>query len=57
MQAFLYCHFMWIAPIHLIVVTYLIYHEIQWSAFLATLLVVAQVPVQMILVWIFTKLR
>ena len=57
LQAFVFYHFFWIIPLHLSAMTYLMYREIQWSAFLATLLVLAQVPVQIILVRIFTKLR
>ncbi|XP_019860381.1 PREDICTED: multidrug resistance-associated protein 4-like [Amphimedon queenslandica] len=53
----LFPHFLWIAPIHVIVVTYLLYLEIQSSAFVATALLFLQVPLQLILAYIFGKLR
>ena len=57
MQAFQYYHFMWISPINLIVFTYFIYIEVQWIAFVSTALVLLQVPTQLILMRLFTKLR
>ena len=53
----IFYHFFWIGPIHLAIVTYFIYNEIGPTAFIATLLVIAQIPLQIILARLFTKLR
>ena len=50
-------HIVWIAPIHLIVVTYLIYAEVGWSAFLVTGFVLLQVPLQIIMGKVFSRYR
>ena len=50
-------HFLWIAPLHVALVTYLLYLEVQWSAFIATALIVLQVPLQLVLVRLFAKIK
>ena len=57
MQAFLLSQFLWISPAQLIVFTYLVYIEVQWIAFVATALVLLQVPAQILFVRLFTKLK
>lgn len=56
-QAFVEIHAIWIVPIQIIVVTYLLYREVQWSAFIATGLIVMQLPIQFLLLYFMTKLR
>lgn len=56
-MSMIFYHFFWIGPIHLAIVTYFIYNEIGPTAFIATLLVIAQIPLQIILARLFTKLR
>ena len=53
----MYLHFLWISPIHLAVFTYLVYVQVGWPAFLATAFVILQIPHQMFLAKLFTKLR
>ncbi|XP_064396708.1 ATP-binding cassette sub-family C member 4-like [Halichondria panicea] len=55
--AFLFVHIVWIAPIHLIVVTYLVYAEVGWSAFLVTGFVLLQVPLQILISKVFSRYR
>ena len=50
-------NFLWIAPLHVALTTYLLYLEVQWSAFIATTLIVLQVPLQLFLVKIFAKIK
>ena len=57
MQAFVHLQFLWIGPAQLIAFTYLVYIEVQWIAFVATALVLLQVPAQILLVRLFTKLK
>lgn len=57
LQAFLFFHYLWISPIHLIAFTFLVYREIGWSAFLASGFIVLQVPLQIFLARLFAKLR
>uniref|UniRef100_A0A1X7UA79 Uncharacterized protein n=1 Tax=Amphimedon queenslandica TaxID=400682 RepID=A0A1X7UA79_AMPQE len=54
---FLFCHYYWIGPIHIVVVTYLLYLELQWSAFVATALVLLQIPLQLTIAYFSSKLR
>lgn len=56
-QAFLFAHIMWIAPLHLAVVTYLVYLEVDWCAFLMTACICLQIPLQLFLAKYFAKLR
>ncbi|XP_019850009.1 PREDICTED: multidrug resistance-associated protein 4-like isoform X2 [Amphimedon queenslandica] len=55
--AFAMYHFLWIGPIHVVVVTYLLYLEVEWTAFIVTLLLVLQIPLQMTLLYFYSKLR
>lgn len=57
LKGFLMYHYLWIIPLHLIVATYLMWLEIQFSAFVATTLIVLQIPVQMLLTRAFTKFK
>jgi ATP-binding cassette subfamily C (CFTR/MRP) protein 4 len=50
-------HFLWINPLHIAVVTYLLYQEVQWCAFIATILIVIQIPIQFVLARVFVRLR
>ena len=57
LQAFLFAHILWIAPIHVAVVTYLVYLEVGWCAFLMTAFICLQIPLQIFLARHFAKLR
>ena len=50
-------HFLWIGPLHVAVMTYLLYLEVQWTAFIVAILIVLQIPLQMTLVYFYSKLR
>ncbi|XP_019852708.1 PREDICTED: multidrug resistance-associated protein 4-like isoform X2 [Amphimedon queenslandica] len=56
-EAFARYHFLWIGPLHVMVVTYLLYIEVQWSAFVATALLVFQIPLHLTVLKFFSKLR
>ncbi|XP_019852693.1 PREDICTED: multidrug resistance-associated protein 4-like, partial [Amphimedon queenslandica] len=56
-EAFARYHFIWIGPLHVMVVTYLLYIEVQWSAFVATALLVFQIPLHLTVLKFFSKLR
>ncbi|XP_019860364.1 PREDICTED: multidrug resistance-associated protein 4-like [Amphimedon queenslandica] len=56
-QAFLMYHYLWIGPLHVILTTYLMFLEVQWSAFIATALLVLQIPLQSVLAKVFTKIK
>ena len=55
-KAFSSTHFLWICPLHLAVVIYLIYREVGWPAFLAMVLIIVQVPFQILSGNLFEKL-
>ena len=57
MQPFLFCHYYWVGPLHAAVVTYLLYLEVQWSAFIATILILLQIPLQLIIAYIASNSR
>ena len=56
-QAFVFLPYLVISPLHVIVVTYLIYVEVGWTAFLTTGFIVLQVPLQIVLAKIFAYFR
>ena len=56
-KAFSFTHVLWICPLHLAVVMYLIYREVGWPAFLAMVLIIVQVPFQILSGHLFEKLR
>ena len=56
-QAFKEVHHTFTIPIIIAVVTYLLYREVQWVAFIATALIVVQILIQYILAYYFSKLR
>lgn len=56
-QSLLFYHYLWIGPIHLVIVTAFVYVEIGPTAFLAAFLVIIQLPLQHYLGRIFIKLR
>ena len=57
LQAFVFLPYLVISPLHVIVVTYLIYVEVGWSAFLTTGFIIFQVPLQIVLAKIFAYFR
>ena len=56
-QAFLFYHYIWISPIHLLVVTCLLYIEIGVPSILAAVLIILQIPVQIISAKLYSVLR
>lgn len=44
-------------PLHVGLTAYVLYQEIEWSAFVAAGLLILQIPIQMLLTRLFTKLR
>ena len=56
-QAFLFYHYLWIAPVQVAVITYLIYVEVGWSAFMIIAFLAVQVPLQILLARLYTHLR
>lgn len=56
-QGFQVAHFLWISPIHMAIVVYILYQEIQWCSFIVLGLVILQFPVHFVSVWKFTQLR
>lgn len=56
-QAYIFLPFMIIAPLHMIVFTYLEYQEVDWVVFVTLFFFVLQIPVQLVLAKIFTKFR
>lgn len=56
-QAFVFLPYLVISPLHVIVVTYLMYVEVGWTAFLTTGFIVLQVPLQIVLAKIFAYFR
>ena len=57
LQAFVFLPYLVISPLHVIVVTYLIYVEVGWSAFLTTGFIIFQVPLQIVLAKVFAYFR
>ena len=49
--------FLLISPFHVILFTYLAYVEVGWPAFLATVFIVLQVPLQILLGSAYAKFR
>ena len=49
--------YLWVAPLHTIVTTYLVYLEIGWAAFVLTALIIAVIPLQFATAKIYSKLR
>ncbi len=50
-------HLLWLGPLHLVLITCLVYNEIGSSALVATGYVLLQIPVQIIAAKVFAKLR
>ena len=57
MQCFIMYPVLWIGPLHLAVVTYLVYLEVGWFAFLMTAFTCIQIPLQVIIGIYYAKLR
>ena len=47
----------WIAPLHAAIVTYLLYREIGWVAFIPISIILLQIPLQLVLAKIFALTR
>ncbi len=50
-------HMLWVAPLHLVVITCLVYNEIGSSGLIAPAFILLQTPVQIIVAKIFSNLR
>ncbi len=57
LQAFLFINMIWIAFIHSGIVTYLVYREIGWVAFVPVLITFLQIPLQLVLAKMFALTR
>ena len=57
LQVFIYSQATWVAPIVMAVVTYLVYIELGWSAFLVTGYFLINLPLQIFLGKYFANLR
>lgn len=56
-EAAVFFHYIWISPIQLAVVTYLIYLEISWACFAAVGVLILMIPIQSYLASIFKNFR
>ena len=56
-QAFVFTHTVWLAPLLLIVTTYIMYLQVWWAAFVPSAIIVLQTPVQFGLAKLFSKSR
>ena len=50
-------HYFWIAPLHVVAVTYFLYREVQWVALIFTGLLLTEFTLQIGITYLFTKLR
>ena len=57
LQAFIFLPYLVISPLHIIVVTYLIYSEVGWTVFLITGFIIFQVPLQLGLARLYAYFR
>ena len=57
LQAFPHFPYLWVAPLHLVAFTYLVYQEFGWSVFLASGFLLLQIPLQIGMAKLFVYLR
>lgn len=56
-QAFIFIHSIWLAPALMVVITYIMFTQVGWASLVPAAVVVLQVPLQIGLANIFSKIR
>ena len=57
LQGFIFYHFVWLFPIHLVLTGYFLYQEVQYASFVGVGIVLLQSPLLVVLSKLFSSIR